>query len=452
MPFLVEAAPVSRRPAQVKIDEPAMNACLDKLRQEAWTKKKNSRPDGGDTQGGVEKWNRPVSSRDLPKGCEQGSLENFKRALQIQIAYCRDKKETEPTKAQIGCREYSKKEWCLEVSRKMLKLAENSPDFATLIEKSKEEFDWVQNTGRVLDSEEGKFKKGDVQFTAYYSPAAFEARRSPSPEFPYPIYGRPADLVELSPEDPRSCGEDKITGKKFKICRLKPDGSLSLYPDRRDIMENKALAGKGLEIGYVADPIDIIDLQLQGSGSLKFPAPGGQSKTVQLEYVLNNGRTNHFLSRILRCMGAKPAEYGSFPAIRKFLAPYQNELSTILSFDQSVIFFREDEQGPYGWDHILLTPMHSFATDQSIIPTGAMIFFRTANPQADPGTCRETISLGIAQDKGGAIKGAHVDWFMGEGEEAHRRSNRINSPGSLFLALPKGAGKAVNNCPLGSVN
>jgi len=31
--------------------------------------------------------------------------------------------------------------------------------------------------------------------------------------------------------------------------------------------------------------------------------------------------------------------------------------------------------------------------------------------------------LAIAQDIGGAIKGAHMDWYMGEGKEAGQLAN-----------------------------
>lgn len=40
-------------------------------------------------------------------------------------------------------------------------------------------------------------------------------------------------------------------------------------------------------------------------------------------------------------------------------------------------------------------------------------------------------------DAGGAIIGAHVDVYKGEGNQAGVEANQLNHTGTLFVALPK---------------
>jgi membrane-bound lytic murein transglycosylase len=442
----VKAPPRKPSQAVAPIDQNAMNACLDNLRLEAWKARLSSAPAGDTKQESLANWSRAVAAEKMPTGCEQGTLEAFKDALRIQIAACKMAPDKAPTVAQIGCRTYTREEWCVEVNRRMLNLAESARDFATLMAQAKEDFDWVQNTGMQADTKDGRFKKGEVQFTAYYSPSFLKASAKPSAEFSVPIYRRPKDLVEILPGEARHCGDDKLTGNRLRFCRKNSDGSLSPFPDRRAIAEDRALAGQGLEIAYIADPLDVVILHLEGSGSLEVRQPRGAPKLVHLEYQGSNGRPNHFLSRILRCMGASKKDYGNIAAIRNYLAPRKEQLSTILSFDQNYVFFRDNDDGPYGVDHIKLTPMHSLATDLTILPTGAAMLFQTKNPTPTSASCPKISSLALAQDIGGAIKGAHVDWYTGEGEEAKRLAEQMNSPGAIFVALPKGAGKPVPGC------
>lgn len=51
--------------------------------------------------------------------------------------------------------------------------------------------------------------------------------------------------------------------------------------------------------------------------------------------------------------------------------------------------------------------------------------------------CKKSTSWCIAQDTGGAIMGAHVDVYKGEGDYAGVEANQLNHTGSLYVALPK---------------
>lgn len=89
----------------------------------------------------------------------------------------------------------------------------------------------------------------------------------------------------------------------------------------------------------------------------------------------------------------------------------------IFKFDVSKTKFRE-AHGPYGdgLDNIILAPYRTIATDLSRIPTGTVLYIPAARG------AKITLSSGrvithdgyfFAGDKGGAIKGNHIDVFIG---------------------------------------
>lgn len=441
------AGTVNRKPnSEPPIDAEKVNACLDQIRLQTW----NGRRHAGkvvDTQQASE-WHRPVKEEALPSGCEAGTLENFRQALKIQIASCKASvARGEGAPVQLGCRAYTRREWCLSVNSRMLELATAAPDMAALLLAAKKEFDWLQNTGAHATSNDGRIQKGEVKFTGYYSPTALEASSVRTEKFAYPFYRAPPDLLRLRNDEPESCGTDKINGRPNKICRREADGTLVQYHDRRAIVEERVLEGRGLEIGFVEDPLSVINVHLQGSGSLKISSPDGTSKLVHLVYEGSNGRNNNFLSRIFKCLGAAPKEYANISEMRKYLNARPSQINTILSFDPYYAFFKPEKNGPFGTDNLSLTAGHSLAADRAVVPTGAVMLFQTRNPEAGArAQCPQVASLGISQDTGGAVVGAHFDWYMGEGPQAQERAENIHAPGSVFVALPKGAGRPVARC------
>lgn len=58
--------------------------------------------------------------------------------------------------------------------------------------------------------------------------------------------------------------------------------------------------------------------------------------------------------------------------------------------------------------------------------------------------CKKATSWCVAQDAGGAIIGAHVDVYKGEGNQAGVEANQLNHTGTLFVALPKRKQKEGN--------
>jgi membrane-bound lytic murein transglycosylase A len=72
--------------------------------------------------------------------------------------------------------------------------------------------------------------------------------------------------------------------------------------------------------------------------------------------------------------------------------------------------------------------------DPRITPLGAPLFLSTT----DPKTAGSLNRLVMAQDTGGAIRGAlRADYFFGFGPGAGELANRMKSEGRLWLLLPK---------------
>jgi membrane-bound lytic murein transglycosylase A len=88
-----------------------------------------------------------------------------------------------------------------------------------------------------------------------------------------------------------------------------------------------------------------------------------------------------------------------------------------------------------------LTDAYSIAIDPRTIPLGAPVFLSTTYPNtADP-----LNRLMLAQDTGGAIRGAvRADFFWGFGDQAGIQAGRMKQRGQLWVFFPKGAEPALN--------
>jgi membrane-bound lytic murein transglycosylase A len=77
------------------------------------------------------------------------------------------------------------------------------------------------------------------------------------------------------------------------------------------------------------------------------------------------------------------------------------------------------------------------AADPKFVPLGAPVLLATDRP--------ETTGVWIAQDTGGAIKGANrFDTFWGAGDEAAAIAGTMAAHGTAYLLLPKGTLERLN--------
>jgi membrane-bound lytic murein transglycosylase A len=193
------------------------------------------------------------------------------------------------------------------------------------------------------------------------------------------------------------------------------------------------LAGKGLEIGWAADPIELFFLQIQGSGRLI--APDGT--VVRIGYAGQNGLAYTGLGGVMRgkgLIGDGPGQYpGSMQGIMRYLREHPVEGDALMRSNRSYVFFREiTGDGPIGAMGVPVRAQVSLAADPRFVPLGAPVFLSPDRP--------ETRGLWVAQDTGGAIKGANrFDSFWGAGPTARTIAGGMSARGDALVLLPKGA-------------
>jgi len=261
--------------------------------------------------------------------------------------------------------------------------------------------------------------------TGYYEPW-MEGSLEPDPRFPVPIYGLPADLrsVDLGLFHPRWKGQ-RLT------YRLDENG-IAPYHSREEIDELGALTSKETPIAWTRDLVDVFFLQVQGSGRLNLP----DGSVRHVLYAGKNGHEYVSLGKVMIERGLVPAEEMSMQRIRAYLREHPHEVSVLLNTNPSYVFFRLAQDGPLGAMGRTLTPMVSMATDSAFLPLGSILAVDAVLPDAD-GTETRTAFLGLAQDRGGAIKGSRLDLFCGAGQRAEFLAGHLQATSRVYLLLKK---------------
>ena len=257
---------------------------------------------------------------------------------------------------------------------------------------------------------------GKAFATGYYEPE-IAASRTKQPGYETPIYRRPPDLVEV---DLGSFGSD-LKGRKIRG-EVK-NGNLVMYADRTAIEEGK-LANRGLEIAWAKDPVEIFFLQIQGSGRLKMP----DGSVMRIGYDSQNGHPYTGIGKLMKDRGL--ITDGSMQGLYRYLRANPDEGRRIMRENKSFVFFREAPTGPNGAMGYTVIAESSVAADPKFIPLGAPVWL--SMDRAEPN------GLWIAQDTGGAIRGANrVDTFWGAGDRAVGIAGGMSARGSALLLLPK---------------
>jgi len=233
--------------------------------------------------------------------------------------------------------------------------------------------------------------------TGYYEPS-IRGCRTPIPGVcETPIYGTPPDL-------------------------RKP------YFTRAEI-EDGALAGRGLEIAYAADPVDLFFLQIQGSGRLRLP----DGSIMRIGYAQQNGRAYVPIGRLLRERGQLAPDNVSLQSIQAWLRANPEAGRALMRENPSYVFFRElTGPGPLGSLGLPVSERATVAVDPTYVTYGAPVLLaRMSDGRVD--------GLWVAQDTGGAIKGANrFDTFWGAGPDAETIAGPLQAKGKALLLLPRG--------------
>jgi len=282
----------------------------------------------------------------------------------------------------------------------------------------------------VLYQSVGKNGRGEVLFTGYYEPE-LKASLTPQPPFIWPIYARPEDLIDVNLGDFSS----ELAGMQIRG-RL-AGRRLAPYYTRREIDRERVLAGRGLELAWVDDPVALFFLHIQGSGRLRLP----DGQLVHIGYAASNGRPYRSLGRRMIEMGLLDSEEMSMPAIKDWLAAHPDQVFELLDYNESYVFFRFLENGPLGNINVPLTPGRSVALDHRLFPKGALAWIESRKPLVRSGQAiewRPFSRFALVQDTGGAIKGpGRLDLFWGHGQEAEAAAGRMKEPGRVFFPVLK---------------
>jgi len=216
------------------------------------------------------------------------------------------------------------------------------------------------------------------------------------------------------------------------IYRRPPDlGSGPRYS--RAEIEDGALAGRGLELLWVDDPIDAFFLQIQGSGRVRLE----DGREIRVGYDGQNGLPYVPVGRLLIEHGRIARDKLTMASIRAWMRDHSEAGAVLRREDPSYVFFRVVKgDGPIGAERVVLTPERSLAVDRAYIPLGVPIWLE-ADEQFVPN--ERVRRLVVAQDTGGAIKGpVRGDLFWGAGSAAGSRAGEMDARGRYYLLLPRG--------------
>ncbi|MEO8241635.1 MAG: MltA domain-containing protein [bacterium] len=237
-------------------------------------------------------------------------------------------------------------------------------------------------------------------FTGYYEPV-LEGSPVRTPRFAWPIYRRPPELR---------------------------DGAV--WYDRATI-DSGILRGRGLEIAWLDDPVEVFFLHIQGSGRIEM----NNGTTIRVGYAGRNGYAYRSVGQELIRRGVFSKSQVSAETIRRWVRANPAAGMALLNFNPSYVFFRKlgtmpETQGPIGAMGRSITTLRSVAIDPDHIPLGAPVWVEKSG--ANP-----IHRLMIAQDTGGAIKGAQrADIFFGTGPDAGRAAGSVKDGGRLLMLLP----------------
>ena len=261
--------------------------------------------------------------------------------------------------------------------------------------------------------------------TGYYEPE-IRGSRVRAPGYDVPVYAMPPELVRAWPKD---MPESERTGRP-PLGRYDANGDFVLFYERAEI-EQGALANRGLEIAWAADPVEFFFLQIQGSGLLRLP----DNSLMRIGYAGQNGREYVGIGRVMRergMIGDGTPYPTSMQGIMAYIRDNPEEGAEVMRLNKSWIFFQPlDTDGPLGSLGVPVRRESSVAVDPNFVPYGAPVFLDMEHDVAD--------GLWIAQDTGGAIKGANrFDTFWGNGADAREIAGGMSSRGTALVLVPRG--------------
>ena len=237
-------------------------------------------------------------------------------------------------------------------------------------------------------------------FTGYYEPE-LPGSLIRTPRYAYPLYRKPPDLTEGQVYHPRSA------------------------------IEGGVLRGRGLELVWLDDPVEVYFLQVQGSGRIRLP----DGRVMRVAYAAKNGHPYRSIGKELLSRGTHSMADVSAQDIKAWVRANPAAGRDLLNSNPSFVFFRpldnlSPDAGPIGAMGRSISALRSVAIDPAYTPLGAPVWVEKTGSQP-------LYRLMVAQDTGGAIKGPQrADIFYGSGYDAGEAAGRIKDGGRMVVLLP----------------
>jgi membrane-bound lytic murein transglycosylase A len=265
--------------------------------------------------------------------------------------------------------------------------------------------------------------------TGFYEPEV-EVSAAASSVWAHPFYRRPPDLIDISDEDRPADMGSYAFGRR-------DNGAIHAYPDRRDI-DQGYLAGRGLEIAWARDRIDVFFAHVQGAARLRYP----DGSLQRITYSAKSGHVFSGIGRLLVDRGELDAATVSMQTIRAWLSMNPERIDEVLWHNRSYIFFRqapvEDPAlGPVAAAKVPLLPGRSLAVDRMIHTFGFPFYVHAPSlTHLDAG--RPFSRTLLALDTGSAIVGpARGDIFTGSGDAAGELAGTVRNAADFYILIPK---------------
>ena len=287
--------------------------------------------------------------------------------------------------------------------------------------------------------------------TGYYEPV-FAGSTTRGWPYVVPLWGLPDDLVDL----PASAGGQVRRGRRVDD----GDGQVHVEPFwSRAQIQADAQARRQLGrhvVAWLSNPVDALFLQVQGSGLLRLP----DGSMLRLSYAGDNGWPYKSVGRWLLDQGDLRGTV-TMQTIRAWAQLHPDRVQQMLDANPRVVFFHATllgsqspaesmpahwaphnsaasaaaptRGGPTGALGVPLTALRSVAVDKRLLTLGTPLWLATTvagQPFAH---------LVFAQDVGSAITGPlRADLFFGTGDAAGDAAGRQQSPGRMWVLLPRG--------------
>ena len=263
--------------------------------------------------------------------------------------------------------------------------------------------------------------------TGYYEPEV-RASRTRGGKFQVPVYGRPDDLITLTPDTDTARFNDRITG-----LWQTPEGRVPYYT--REEIGAGALSGRGLELLYLDDEVELFFMQVQGSGRVRL----ADGSSLRLGFAGKNGHPYTSIGKLLVERGEGSPETMTMAGVKAWLRADPLRGRALMAENRSYVFFRElpegeGADGPLGAQGVALTPGRSLAVDAAYYALGTPVFVTAPELATAEGTPFRRLM--IAQDVGSAIRGPERgDIFWGSGEAAGAIAGSTRHAARLVLLL-----------------